>query len=151
MPVNISELIPVLQMSVSPVVVISGVGLLLLTLTNRLGRVIDRSRQLVSQLASASEDEAAFLRDEIAIIVRRAGFIQRSVFFALLCVLMAALLVMTLFITALFRLQTAWLISALFIGSMISLSVSLVEFILDINQSLQALYIELRHRGAGRQ
>lgn len=148
MQVNISELIPVLQMSVSPVVVISGVGLLLLTLTNRLGRVIDRSRQLVHELAAASEVEAVFLREEIAIIVRRAGYIQRSVFFALLCVLMAALLVVTLFITALLRLQTAWLISSLFVESMVFLSISLIEFILDINQSLQALFIELRHRGA---
>ncbi|MGQ9663599.1 MAG: DUF2721 domain-containing protein [Kiritimatiellia bacterium] len=148
MQVNISELIPVLQMSVSPVVVISGVGLLLLTLTNRLGRVIDRSRQLVHELTAASDVEAAFLREEIAIIVRRAGYIQRSVFFALLCVLMAALLVVTLFITALLRLQTAWLISSLFVGSMVFLSISLIEFILDINQSLQALFIELRHRGA---
>lgn len=148
MQVNVSELIPVLQMSVSPVVVISGVGLLLLTLTNRLGRVIDRSRQLVHELTAASDAEAAFLRAEIAIIVRRAGYIQRSVFFALLCVLMAALLVVALFITALLRMQTAWLISALFVGSMVFLSISLIEFILDINQSLQALYIELRHRGA---
>ncbi|MGQ9517791.1 MAG: DUF2721 domain-containing protein, partial [Anaerolineae bacterium] len=122
--------------------------LLLLTLTNRLGRVIDRSRQLVHELTAASDVEAAFLRAEIAIIVRRAGYIQRSVFFALLCVLMAALLVVTLFITALLRLQTAWLISSLFVGSMVFLSISLIEFILDINQSLQALFIELRHRGA---
>ena len=35
------ELIPVLQVAIGPVILISGVGLLLLTLTNRFGRIID--------------------------------------------------------------------------------------------------------------
>ena len=40
------DLVPILQMAVGPVILISGVGLLLLSMTNRLGRVIDRSRLL---------------------------------------------------------------------------------------------------------
>ena len=36
-----------LQACITPVALISGVGLLLLTITNRLGRTIDRTRQLV--------------------------------------------------------------------------------------------------------
>jgi hypothetical protein len=35
-------MIPVLQVAIGPVILISGVGLLLLTLTNRYGRTIDR-------------------------------------------------------------------------------------------------------------
>ena len=38
--VTVAELIPVLQMAVGPTVLISGVGLLILSLTNRLGRVV---------------------------------------------------------------------------------------------------------------
>jgi hypothetical protein len=37
------ELIPVLQVAIGPVILISGVGLLLLTLTNRFGRAVDRA------------------------------------------------------------------------------------------------------------
>jgi len=42
--VETSEIVPVLQTAISPVVLISGVGLLLLTMTNRLGRIVDRAR-----------------------------------------------------------------------------------------------------------
>ena len=35
-----------LQVAIGPVILISGVGLLLLTMTNRLGRAIDRARQM---------------------------------------------------------------------------------------------------------
>jgi len=44
------EFIDFLQACITPVALISGVGLLLLTITNRLGRTIDRTRQLVAEL-----------------------------------------------------------------------------------------------------
>jgi hypothetical protein len=47
---RLNDLIPVLQVAVGPVILISGVGMLLLTLTNRFGRVIDRSRALADAL-----------------------------------------------------------------------------------------------------
>jgi len=40
--VTVTELIPVLQVAIGPVVLISGIGLLILSMTNRFGRVIDR-------------------------------------------------------------------------------------------------------------
>ena len=39
---TVAQLIPVLQTAIGPMILISGVGLLLLSMTNRLGRVIDR-------------------------------------------------------------------------------------------------------------
>ena len=50
---TLQQLIPVIQTSVGPVILISGIGLLLLSMTNRLGRIIDRSRLLVEALPSA--------------------------------------------------------------------------------------------------
>ena len=52
-----AELVPVLQVAVGPVILISGVGLLLLTMTNRFGRIIDRSRILAAQLHHGAPDE----------------------------------------------------------------------------------------------
>jgi CHASE3 domain sensor protein len=51
MPITpLKELIPVLQVAIGPVILISGVSLLMLTLTNRYGRTIDRARQIVHEL-----------------------------------------------------------------------------------------------------
>ena len=41
---HLDDIVPFLQLSIGPVIVISGVGLLLLSMTNRYGRVIDRTR-----------------------------------------------------------------------------------------------------------
>ena len=49
----ISDLVTILQTAISPVILISGVGLLLLTMTNRLGRTIDRSRGLSDETEKA--------------------------------------------------------------------------------------------------
>jgi hypothetical protein len=44
---SLEQIIPELQDAIGPVILISGVGLLLLTMTNRLGRAIDRARQKI--------------------------------------------------------------------------------------------------------
>jgi hypothetical protein len=57
--------------------------------------------------------------------------------------LLAALLVVTLFLTALLQWPIGWLACLMFIGCLAALCVSLVAFIGDINLSLHALKLEL--------
>lgn len=140
---SVDELIPLLQVAVGPVILVSGVGLLLLTMTNRLARVIDRSRILSAELRAAHEPERERILSQLAILPARARLLQRAIILASISVLLAAILVIVLFITALFRLEVAWLITMLFITCMASLIGSLIEFIRDLNQSLLALKREL--------
>ena len=51
---TLHEIVPVLQVATGPVILISGIGLLLLTMTNRLGRTIDRARILCREPLDAS-------------------------------------------------------------------------------------------------
>jgi hypothetical protein len=51
--VPLTDLIPTHQLAVGPVILISGVGLILLSMTNRFGRIIDRSRILTEDLRRA--------------------------------------------------------------------------------------------------
>ena len=143
------ELIPVLQVAIGPVILISGVGLLLLTLTNRYGRTIDRSRQLVRESRECSEADRQRLEGQIEILYRRARLIRLSILLAGVSVLLASLLIIVLFLTALWKLEVGLLISLLFIGCMVSLSGSLVAFIRDLYLSLGALKLELGNRRAG--
>jgi len=142
----LKELIPVLQVAIGPVILISGVGLLLLTLTNRYGRTIDRSRQLVRELRELAGTDRERLEGQIAILYRRARLIRMSIMLAGVSVLLASLLIIVLFLTALLKLEVGLLISLLFIGCMVALSGSLVAFIRDINVSLGALKLELRYQ-----
>ena len=137
------ELIPVLQVAIGPVILISGVGLLLLTLTNRFGRAVDRARALVREMRTQSEEERKRLAGQIEILYHRASLIRMSIILAALSVLLAAVLIITLFLTALMRIENAFLVILLFISCMISLILSLAAFIREIQLSLQALKLDV--------
>jgi len=138
-----SDIVSVLQTAVSPVVLVSGVGLLLLTMTNRLGRIVDRARSLALRLRDADEDEREPIHAQLQILGQRARMVRRSIALASFCVLFAALLVISLFITSLAGADIPWLVATFFILSLLSLIASLVEFIRDVNRSLEATALEV--------
>jgi hypothetical protein len=143
-PTAIEKIIPMLQVAIGPVILISGVGLLLLTMTNRLGRAIDRARQLTQVLSGLSDDKREQTLAQVAILYRRARMIRLSIKLAALSALLASALIITLFLTALLQWESGLLPSVIFIGCMGSLFASLIAFIRDINLSLHALKLELR-------
>ncbi|MFZ0827248.1 MAG: DUF2721 domain-containing protein [Verrucomicrobiia bacterium] len=143
-PTAIEKIIPMLQVAIGPVILISGVGLLLLTMTNRLGRTIDRARQLIQVLPGQSDDKREQTMAQVAILYRRARMIRLSITLAALSALLASALIITLFLTALLQWESGLLPSVIFIGCMGSLFASLIAFIRDINLSLHALKLELK-------
>lgn len=141
---SIPELIPVLQVAVGPVVLVSGVGLLMLSMTNRLGRTIDRTRVLVRELPALASPERAGVSAQLQILLKRAELLRRAIILASISVLFAAGLTIVLFLTFLLGLHDVWVIGVLFIGCMVCLIASLIVFIQDINQSLVALKLDLK-------
>jgi hypothetical protein len=139
---NIHDLVPVLQLSIGPVIVISGVGLLLLSITNRYGRVIDRARTLADLFRKEGPDDNRNLKSQIGILIHRAHLLRLSIILASLTLLQAALLIITLFFISLFQFEISGLIIVLFVGCMLTLIASITVFILDLNLSLKALYFE---------
>jgi hypothetical protein len=133
----LNELIPVLQVAIGPVILISGISLLLLTLINRFGRTIDRSRQLVHEMRESPANEQQ-LAGQVEILYRRARLIRLSIITAAAGLLLASALIIALFVTALMKWEAGLLISGFFICSMLSLIVSLTAFIKDIQLSLSA-------------
>jgi hypothetical protein len=119
-------------------------------MTNRLGRVVDRARLLVDQLEDAPVELRSRKLAQLPILWQRARQIRLAIVFALLSALLAASLVVVLFLSAVLRIEESWLISILFVLCMGTLIVSLVTFLQEINQSLNALKFELEegHRKA---
>lgn len=138
-------LIPVLQVAIGPVILISGIGLLLLSMTNRLGRTVDRSRDLARECRNGgSPADRQRALGQLAILIRRAKIMRGAIAAASVSVLCAAILIIVLFIGALMRLSiTAPLVAAFFVGCMLCVIGALVLFIADVNLSLQALKVEI--------
>ena len=145
----VTQLVPVLQTAIGPVILISGIGLLLLTMTNRLGRAIDRARILVGTLPDTTETRRVKIAAQLQILWRRARLIRLAIALASVSALAAAILIIVLFLTALWQIETSWIIVILFIVCMLCLIGSLALFIHDINQSLAALKLELEAEGIG--
>ena len=141
---TLNEIVPVLQVATGPVILISGIGLLLLTMTNRLGRAIDRARQLCRELPESSGDTRGQSLKQITIIYRRARVIRFSIALAGFSVLLVAALIILLFVGALLDWQAGVFVVLVFIASMASLFGSLVAFLYDINLALHALRLELK-------
>ncbi|MCA9238067.1 MAG: DUF2721 domain-containing protein [Planctomycetales bacterium] len=139
---NFERLIPVLQVAIGPVILISGVGLLLLTMTNRFGRVIDRSRELV-ELVRAGNGERQRSEAQLKILWDRARLLRTAIYLAGASALLAATMVVALFVGALQSLEVATFVGALFVGCLATLCGSLVFFLRDLQRSLHALALEL--------
>jgi hypothetical protein len=146
---GLGEIVPLLQIAVGPVILISGVGLLLLSLTNRFGRAVDRSRQLISDLRQAPDPDRRALSAQIEVLYRRARLIQVSIILGVTSALFAALLIITLFLAALLKWQSAVLLTLFFIGCLLTLIGSLLAFIIEMHWSLRALRLEMGQERPG--
>lgn len=137
------ELLPIIQLAITPVILITGLGSLLLTMTNRMARIVDRSRSLAGQVRAASAEERPHLEQQLRIMFRRATFIRLAVTLNAMSIFSAGLLVVMIFVGAILRLEMAVGIVGLFFASVSFLIAALVAFIRDIFMSLAALRLEV--------
>lgn len=140
---SVAELVPVLQVAIGPVILISGIGLLILSMTNRLGRVIDRGRILDRELRPGSPEDPHRIREQLRILMFRARLLRRAIVLATMSVLLAACLIISLFLATLLAIKAGGLILVLFLGCLGCLICSMIEFIRDINMTLVAFKLEV--------
>jgi hypothetical protein len=143
MTTSLPEILPVLQVAIGPVILISGIGLFLLSLTNRFGRILDRARVLGRELQSGPAKHREQLHRLIILLRDRAVWNRRSITLASLSILFVALLILLIFIQALVGLQSALPIICVFSLCLLSLVGSVVAFLWDIHLSILTLKAEL--------
>lgn len=142
-PPEVEALTRVIQAAIGPVVLISGVGLLLLTMTNRLGRIVDRARSLVRELPNANEFTRLRTQAQLQILAKRARLVRLAVTLASACVLLVGVLIAVLFTGALLHMELGTVAAALFVLCMATLVGSMAAFIREVHLSLHALELEL--------
>jgi hypothetical protein len=135
--------LPLIQLAVTPVILITGLGSLLLTMTNRLGRVVDRTRILAGQVRTADTAERSHLRSQLRIMYRRAKLVRLAVTLAATSMFISGLLVVVIFFSALLGKAFSHVIVGLFVTAVLFLLGSLAAFIRDIFLSLVAVGSEV--------
>ncbi len=131
-----------LQACITPVALISGVGLLLLTITNRLGRTIDRTRFLVAELDRNETQRKKEKQHEIVILYRRSRYLRNSIGWIMISVLSSCLIIPFLFLMTLIGADLRIPGYLLFILSVLSILISSVYFFKDVLLSLNAIKLE---------
>jgi hypothetical protein len=146
---SLAPIVPVLQVAIGPVILISGVGLLILSMSNRFGRIIDRTRVLGHELKTADAARRAWAEAQIVILWRRARLMRVVITLAGTSVLFAALLIFALFVTALLEVAAVVPIVLLFGACLVCLVASVAGFVHDLRLSLLALRLELDYARNG--
>jgi hypothetical protein len=85
----LSSLLPIIRLALTPVILISGMGELMLTLTNRMARIVERTRFVAEAVPAAAPAERAQLVSQLEIMWRRALL---DLFGAGICLLIGSLL-----------------------------------------------------------
>ena len=132
-----------LQAAIGPVILISGVGLLLLSMTNRFGRVVDRSRLLVRERSAAKGHDLERIQGQLDILWRRALLLRRAIVAAVTSLFLAGVLIIGIFLGARADVGLDGFLAVIFAGCILSLLVSLGLFLADLQVSLRALKLEM--------
>ena len=131
-----------LQACITPVAMISGVGLLLLTITNRFARVVDRTRQLVTELDIPGGKREERKVNQIHIFLKRGKILKNSIAWLMIGMIASCLIIPLLFIMNLTGTDLKTIGYMLFVISIFSMLVSFVYFFEDVLLSLSAIKLE---------
>ena len=134
MEIRMGEVGHIIQLSIAPVFLLTGVGTNLLVLTNRLARIIDRSRALEDKIETegigALPNES--VQEESLVLFRRAQKINRAIALSTLCALLICLVVAVLFLDDAFNLKLDSVIAARFVMGLVGLTGSYIYLLREI-------------------
>ena len=140
-----SSVVQILTASIAPVIVISGVGLLLLSISNRYGRALDRARLIMRELQSSttSSAEIRHLEEQLQHTHQRAQLLRHSMTFAALSIFFVSFMILSLFVEQVFQWHTDYLALPFFAACLICVILSMYYFIRDSTVSMAALELEM--------
>ncbi len=144
MPLPATDIAHLIQSSVAPVFLLTGVAAMLGVLTNRLARIVDRARALELRLESHPE-RAQQLHEDLLVLARRSRYINLAISLCAVAAVMVAAVVVALFANAFFGLGLAGVIALLFVGSLLLLAAAFITFFIEVRYATAALRIGAHH------
>lgn len=129
---HIPEISGVIQLAVAPVFLLTAIGTLIAALNIRLGRAVDRRRELEARLPGLPAAEVPSAREELAIIARRIHYVYLSILSAVTSALFVCLLIAGAFLGAFVRTDLSYTIGAMFVFAMLALISCLLMLLREI-------------------
>jgi hypothetical protein len=139
--VDIAHLI---QVALTPIFLISAIGVTLNVLTSRLARIVDRARAMEDVLREPGlqqQYEGRDLHAVLRVLARRSRYINAAITLITLSALFISFVVVMLFVNAFLRWDLSAFIACLFIASMLSLCAALLAFLIEVRIATNTLQI----------
>jgi hypothetical protein len=140
---NIGQII---QLAIAPVFLLTGVGTNLTVLTNRLARIIDRSRVIEDVInTQGASGLTPHMRIELDELYQRSHLINRAITFSSTCALVVCLVIAALFLGDALDLHLDKIIAALFVAAVFALIGSFIYFLREIFVATKTLRRQREH------
>ncbi|CAN5334694.1 DUF2721 domain-containing protein [soil metagenome] len=130
-----------IQLSLSPIFMLAGIGSLLNVLAGRISRVVDRARaleQLHPRTTGPEHDRHVW---ELRLLDRRLTVINAALGLAVLSAIMVCLVVALMFVAVLAKLHIGTYVAVAFILAMVLLISALISFVIEVRMSLRAIHV----------
>ena len=138
-PAPADTLLKAIQLSVSPVFLLTGIGAMMNVLSGRLNRSVDRARELKRRCQELDDDEQA----EFSLIRQRIRLVVRAIALLTLSILLISTVVAVIFLTVALQINLAAVVAPLFVAAMLMLTWAALCFLREItlaSKQLQASF-----------
>ena len=129
----ISEISRAIQLALGPVFLLTGIAGMLNVMTHRLSRIIDRGRALTEKPEVIATYEPGEINKELLLLDRRRHVTSNAITTFTIAALFVCLVIVALFLEAMYYLHLNWLIGMLFIMSTLSLVIGLGYFLREMH------------------
>jgi len=129
---QIDQIAHLIQLSIAPVFLLTGIGTMLNVLSGRLARIVDRARALEQRLDTPDTHHIALIMKERRVLEKRGRLIHHAIKLSTTSALLICAVIAALFASSMLHYSTGLIISGLFIAAMLALIVSLTLFLREV-------------------
>jgi len=140
---NIENFAHLLDLSFSPIVLISGVGLLLLSMVNRFMQAMTRTRQLIQVVEDQEGEERNRTVEQIKILYKRSNVLKIAITLIACSIFSTGLLIVGISMMSFERLNIEFIAVSLFYLSIALMIIAVLLFLYDLSMSTRALHVEV--------
>jgi small-conductance mechanosensitive channel len=129
---HVLDITRLIQLTVAPVFLLTAIGTIINALMNRLGRAVDRRRQLEDLIPAYEGDDRNKMLEEHEVMESRIRLTLWATALAVTSALFVCLLIGFAFVGAFVQLDLSKTVAALFIAAMVALTGSLLLFLREV-------------------
>lgn len=134
-----------LSAALAPVTLISGVGLLLVSMSARYCHATSRIRQLLAERKEESEDFHEEIDQSIDLIYKRASLLKTGILTLMISAAFSSHQVLVIVIERLFSLDLSLMKSTMLLASVIFIVISSCIYVSEVQVSVKALGLTVHH------